>query len=107
MRRKRPSAFELKLSQSDGGNATAEDILGLDKGNLIFCFKGSRENCFEWIGRQGNNNLSFRAGTFKNNIDHRGQETCAMLGLPIYNKSSAVNVLLTKLSFFNIRFILV
>ena len=56
----------------------------------------------------------------KNNIDDRGKETCSMIGLPIYNKNSAVNVLLpllfdfliiatvylTKLSFFNIRFLL-
>ena len=68
---------------------------------------------------QQTNNLSLRVGTFENNIDHRGKETWAMLGLPICNKNSAVNILLsflfiflivavvclTKLSLFNAIFI--
>ena len=38
--------------------------------------------------------LSFRVGTFKNNIDHRDRETCVIFGLPIHNKNSAINGLL-------------
>ena len=57
---------------------------------------------------------SFRVGAFKNkNIDYWGKEVCAMFGLPIQNKSIAINVslpffviravYLTKLSFLNIE----
>ena len=43
----------------DAENATAEEILGLGKGNLIFCCTGSRENYFGSVGQQNNNNLKF------------------------------------------------
>ena len=42
--------------------------------------------------------LSFRVSTSKiKNINHRGKETCAMFGLPIQNKNSAINASLTLL----------
>ena len=77
----------------------AKRLLG--EGNLIFCCKDSRENYSRRL--VGKTIiiiiiiiiiLSFRLGTFKNNIDHRGKETRAIFGLPIHNKNSAINGLL-------------
>ena len=62
----------------------------------------SRKNNFGSVCRQGNNNQSFRVGIFKNNIDHRGKETCAVFDLPLHNKNSAINVLLPFFFNFNI-----
>ena len=84
----------------DGGIATAEEIPGLGKGNLILLCKGSQGNYFGLVSQQTNNNLSFRVGTFENNIDHCGKETWAMVRLPICNKNSAVNILLSFLFIF-------
>ena len=45
------------------------------------------------VGQQINNknNTPVRVGTFNNNIDHRGKETCALFISPIYNKNSTIN----------------
>ena len=68
----------------------------LGEGNLIFCCMGSRENYFESVCKIVIIIiLSFRVGTSKNeNIHYRGKETCAMFGLLIQNKNSALNVFL-------------
>ena len=62
--------------------------------NLIFCCTGSRENYFRTFGRQNNNNPKFRVSASKNNIGHRGKDTCAMFAFLIHNKNSAIKVLL-------------
>ena len=35
-------------------------LLWLGEGNLIFCCTSSRENYFEWVGRQNDNNPKFQ-----------------------------------------------
>ena len=47
--------------------------------------------------------LNFRVGTSKNKkTDHRGKESCAIFGLPVHSKNSAINVLLPFFFDFNI-----
>ena len=65
---------------------------------LNSCCTGSQENYFGLVGEQNND---FRAGTFKNSIDHWDKEICAIFGLPIYSKNSAINGLL--LFFFDFK----
>ena len=93
----------------------------LGEGNIIFCCTVSRENYFVSVIQQNNYIDTKFHGTFKNNIDHQGRETCAIFGFPINNKNSVRNsflpffldfniiatISLKKLSFFNIRFLLV
>ena len=78
-----------------------EDHLG--EGNLIFCCMGSQESYVGSIGWQKNNNPQFQGWHIWNkNIDHWGEETCAIFGLPIHDKSGAANVLLPFFFDFNI-----
>ena len=92
--------------------------LRLGEGNIIFCCTVSQENYFVSVIQQNNYIDTKFHGTFKNNIDHQGKETYAIFGFAInsvrnnflpflFDFNIIATISLKKLSFFNIRFLLV